>query len=59
MNGGDTSITDNVPTLTEVGPLGITKNGFLQVYAPITNENIYTSLWKGPFYGYQRVLQTR
>ena len=58
MNGGDTSITDNVPTLTEVGPLGITKNGFLQVYAPITNENIYTSLWKGPFYGYQRVLQT-
>ncbi|MFY3386428.1 bifunctional glycoside hydrolase 114/ polysaccharide deacetylase family protein [Paracidovorax sp. MALMAid1276] len=58
MNGGDTSISHNVPTLTEVGPLGITKNGFLQVYAPITNENIYTNLWKGPFYGYQRVLQT-
>nr|WP_295937717.1 bifunctional glycoside hydrolase 114/ polysaccharide deacetylase family protein [uncultured Acidovorax sp.] len=58
MNGGDTSVSHNVPTLTEVGPLGITKDGYLQVYAPITNENIYTNLWKGPFYGYQRVLQT-
>jgi len=58
MNGGDTSISHNVPTLTEVGPLGIAKGGYLQVYAPITNENIYTNLWKGPFYGYQRVLQT-
>ena len=58
MNGGDTSISRNVPTLTEVGPLGIAKGGYLQVYAPITNENIYTNLWKGPFYGYQRVLQT-
>ncbi|WP_298212759.1 bifunctional glycoside hydrolase 114/ polysaccharide deacetylase family protein [Acidovorax sp.] len=58
MNGGDTSITLNTPTLTEVGALGITKGGFLQVYAPITNENIYTNLWKGPFYGFERVLQT-
>ena len=58
MNGGDTSISQNVPSLTEVGALGITKNGYLQVYAPITNENIYTNLWKGPFYGYERVLQT-
>ena len=58
MNGGDTSISHNVPSLTEVGALGITKNGYLQVYAPITNENIYTNLWKGPFYGFERVLQT-
>lgn len=58
MNGGDTSISHNVPSLTEVGPLGIAKKGLLQVYAPITNENIYTNLWKGPYYGYERVLQT-
>jgi len=58
MNGGDTSISHNTPTLTEVGALGIVKNGYLQVYAPITNENIYTNLWHGPFYGYQNVLQT-
>lgn len=58
MNGGDTSISHNVPSLTQIGPLGITKNGYLQVYAPITNENIYTNLWKGPYYGFERVLQT-
>lgn len=58
MNGGDTSITKQNPTLTEVGALGIEKGGFLQVYAPITNENIYTNLWRGPFYGYQHVIET-
>ncbi|MFT4242906.1 MAG: bifunctional glycoside hydrolase 114/ polysaccharide deacetylase family protein [Acidovorax sp.] len=58
MNGGDTSIRATAPTLTKVGALGIVKNGYLQVYAPVTNENIYTNLWKGPFYGFQDVLQT-
>lgn len=48
MNGGDTSITRANPSLTAVGALGIEKSGFLQVYAPITNENIYTNLWTGP-----------
>jgi polysaccharide biosynthesis protein PelA len=58
MNGGDTSITRSNPSLTAVGALGIQKNGFLQVYAPITNENIYTNLWRGPFYGYERVIES-
>ena len=58
MNGGDTSISRQNPTLTEVGALGIEKEGFLQVYAPITNENNYTNLWRGPFYGYERVIET-
>ena len=58
LNGGDTSITRTNPTLTEVGALGIEKDGLLQVYAPVTNENIYTNLWRGPFYGYQQVIET-
>lgn len=58
MNGGDTSITRSNPSLTAVGALGIEKNGVLQVYAPITNENIYTNLWRGPFYGYERVIES-
>ena len=58
MNGGDTSITRSNPSLTAVGAHGIEKNGYLQVYAPITNENIYTNLWRGPFYGYERVIET-
>jgi len=58
MNGGDTSITRSNPSLTAVGALGIAKGGYLQVHAPITNENIYTNLWRGPFYGYERVIES-
>lgn len=58
MNGGDTYISRSHPSLTAVGPLGIRTKGFLQVYAPITNENIYTNLWRGPFYGYEQVIDT-
>nr|WP_309831893.1 bifunctional glycoside hydrolase 114/ polysaccharide deacetylase family protein [Paracidovorax wautersii] len=58
MNGGDTSITRANPSLTAVGAHGIYKNGHLQVYAPITNENIYTNLWRGPYYGFERVIES-
>ena len=58
INGGDTSITRANPSLTAVGALGIRKGGYLQVYAPITNENIYTNLWLGPFYGFERAIET-
>ncbi len=58
MNGGDTQISRTNPSLTAVAPIGIRKNGYLQIYAPDTNENIYTNLWTGPFYGYRRVIET-
>ncbi len=58
MNGGDTFISRSHPSLTLVRSHGIHKNGHLQVYAPITNENIYTNLWQGPFYGFERVIET-
>jgi polysaccharide biosynthesis protein PelA len=58
MNGGDTSITRSNPSLSAVGALGLVKSGNLQVHAPITNENIYTNLWRGPFYGYERVIES-
>ena len=58
INGGDTSISRANPSLTAVGALGIRKQGWLQVYAPITNENIYTHLWTGPYYGFERAIET-
>lgn len=58
MNGGDTFISRRNPSLTAVGPFGIRTGSLLQVYAPITNENIYTNLWRGPFYGYEEVVDT-
>ncbi|MBS0291307.1 MAG: endo alpha-1,4 polygalactosaminidase [Proteobacteria bacterium] len=58
INGGDTSISRTNPSLTAVGALGLRKGGLLQVYAPITNENIYTHLWTGPYYGFERVIES-
>ena len=28
----------------------------LQFYAPAQNENVYTNLWRGPYYGFRRVI---
>ena len=58
MNGGDTLITRADPSLTRIAPLGIPRGRHYQVYAPNQNENVYTDLWRGPFYGYERVIET-
>lgn len=58
MNGGNTDISESAPFLSRVYPMGIEKDGYFQVYAPIINENIYTNLWTHPYYGYINVIQT-
>ncbi|WP_354686311.1 bifunctional glycoside hydrolase 114/ polysaccharide deacetylase family protein [Cupriavidus necator] len=59
MNGGDTVITRSNPSWTAIAPLGINKpDGTFQVFAPNQNENVYTNLWRGPYYGFERVLET-
>jgi uncharacterized protein (TIGR01370 family) len=58
MNGGGSQTTRSKPSLTTVTPIGISKGGYRQIYAPISNENIYTNLWRGPFYGFKRVIET-
>jgi len=58
MNGGDTLITRADASLTRVSPLGIPRGPYFQVYAPNQNENVYTSLWQGPYYGYERAIET-
>lgn len=58
MNGGDTDITRSRNTLTQVEGLGLDKSGLFQVFAPNQNENVYTNLWTGPFYGFERVIET-
>jgi len=58
MNSGNTWITKAEPSLSVVGPLGMLKGGYFQVYAPNQNENNYTNLWNGPFYGFERVVET-
>ncbi|WP_293998355.1 bifunctional glycoside hydrolase 114/ polysaccharide deacetylase family protein [Sphaerotilus sp.] len=58
INGGETVVTKAQPSLTHVGPLGIRKGRFFQVYAPNQNENVYTNHFTGPLYGFERVIET-
>ena len=58
VNGGTTVITHANPSLTGLSPLLRPTSGGLQIYAPIINENMYTNLWKGPFYGFRDVIDT-
>ncbi|MBP6095357.1 MAG: bifunctional glycoside hydrolase 114/ polysaccharide deacetylase family protein [Methyloversatilis sp.] len=58
MNGGYTVATRNYPSLTAVSSLGSWQGRRFHVYAPVMNENVYTNLWTGPFYGFERVTET-
>lgn len=59
INGGDTVITRNQNSWTNIAPIGIDKGpGAYQVFAPHQDENVYTNDWQGPFYGFDQVLQT-
>lgn len=59
LNGGDTMITRSANTWTYIAPIGIDKGpGAYQVYAPNQDENVYTTNWQGPYYGFTRVLET-
>lgn len=58
VNGGETKATFSHNTLTKVGPVGMNKDGVFQVFSPNQNESAYTNYWTGPFYGFERVLET-
>ncbi len=58
MNGGETQINDLKPFLSFVSPSTRTVGTWLQIYAPVMNENIYTNNWQGPYYGFRRVIET-
>ena len=58
MNGGDTTATKTHPTMTRVEGIGMIRAGGYQVFAPNQNENVYTNEWTGPFYGFDRVIET-
>lgn len=61
INGGDTNITRSNKSWSNIAPYGVAKgNGpdEFQVYAATMDENVYTNDWRGPFYGFNRVLET-
>lgn len=58
INGNNSSISAQWPSLTNVAPLGVWKGDYFQVYAPDANEDQFTDGWKPPYCGYAKVLQT-
>ncbi len=58
INGGDTTITKDSPWLGRVAPFGLQRGSFWQIYVAAQNENIYTNDWRGPFWGYQKAIET-
>jgi len=58
VNGGNTALTYAHSSLTGLSPLIRPTAGGVQYYAPIINENVYTNLWHGPYYGFRGVLET-
>ena len=58
VNGDNTDIINRRPFLKYVKSMGRNVEDFFQANAAITNEDIYTNLWRGPFYGFQNVIQT-
>lgn len=58
VNGASTMLTKAKPSLTGLNPLLRPTEGGLQYYAPIINENVYTNLWRGPYYGFRDLIET-
>ncbi|NND89689.1 MAG: hypothetical protein HKN42_02410 [Granulosicoccus sp.] len=58
LNGGLTNVTRARSTLSLVSPMARPVGDYLQVYAPVMNENMYTNDWLGPFDGFKRVIET-
>lgn len=58
VNGGVTAQTRANPSLTNLYPLLRPTAGGMHFYAPVINENVYTNLWTGPYYGFRDVMDT-
>lgn len=58
VNGGNTALTNAYPSLTGLYPLIRPTAGGIHYYAPVINENVYTNLWTGPYYGFRGVMET-
>ncbi len=57
INGGDSRFDNEYPSYSSVAPIGLLVGKERQIYSSNSNENTYTNLWTGRFFGY-RYLQT-
>jgi hypothetical protein len=57
INGGDSRFDNEYPSYSSVAPIGLRVGRERQIYSSNSNENTYTNLWTGRFFGF-RYLQT-
>ncbi|MFQ5646211.1 MAG: hypothetical protein ACE5GM_04715 [bacterium] len=58
INGGDTRKDLEFPSYTTVCPLSAQLGKYRQIYSSNSNENTYTDLWRGPYFGFRQVKAT-
>ncbi len=58
MNGGDTRLDAEFPSVFYVPPIARPVGAERQIYAANSNENTYTNNWRGPYYGQLMLEQT-
>ena len=56
LNGDNAEEPGPVQALAGVPSFARPVGDRLQFYAPAQNENVYTNLWHGPYYGFRRVI---
>ncbi len=58
MNGGDTRLDAEFPSVFYVPPISRSVGAERQIYAAMSNENTYTNNWLGPYYGQLMLSET-
>jgi len=58
INGGDSIFDSENNSYIYLSPIGKSSSAGIQFYTGACNENIYTNLWSGPYYGYKNVIET-
>ena len=58
INGGDSRLDAEYPSIVYVPAISRPAGKERQIYAVNSNENTYTNDWTGPYYGFRRLTET-
>jgi len=58
INGGDTRLDAEYPSVIYVAPIAREVGQERQIYAVNSNENTYTNNWQGPYFGFRNLEHT-
>ena len=58
INGGDSRLDSEYPSYASVSPISVPVGKERQIYSSNSNENTYTNLWTGRFFGFKFLQST-